>query len=165
MQTVTPTRPQRRDPEIIQIAAAKLAAVIVKEWIDDGTPVEDVAKDLERAMRWDDDGYAIAKKLDGYYDPDARLVDLLDQAGHLIRVAHDEACREWVKTVGAEPPAVGARVTCEAPRCAGVGEIVVNHPDGRSTVCFPDAGHVKQGSGTHGFVLEWEKLTILSENT
>lgn len=41
------------------------------------------------------------------------------------------------------------------------GEITANHPEGKSTVCCEHLGHKKTGTGRQGFVVEWEKLTVI----
>ncbi len=156
MKTLTTPRPKTSDAEIIRKAAEKLAPEVA-EWIGDGTPVEDIIPDLEKAMRWSRDGYKLARELDDY-DPDAQLVEILDSAEHYKSQAKEKACEEWVKSEGLEAPEIGSEVIDSAKPEHGVGIVGRNWPDGRSTVSFATLGHVTEGMGCHGLILEWERL-------
>ena len=167
---VTPTtpRPKRTDTDIITEAARQLAPK-VKAWLRSGiegddTELSDIESDLVKAIRYDDDGYAIARDLDGKYSPDAALVEILDEAGSLKSSALSKAQAEWVKANNLTPPEIGTRVQCVKPhgirKDAGVGTVTRNFDDGKSTVNFPALGHVLSGTGAHGLILEWESFTV-----
>lgn len=161
MNTEKPERPTKRSEVILSRAAKQLAEKIVEEWGDSESTVEQLTRDLLPAIRYEEDGYAIAKKLDGYYTPNAALVEILDETGDIIRRLHQAACEKWVIFNAVEEPPVGSKVTCEKPHCPGIGEIMRNYPDGRSLVCFPEAGHIRNEAGVRGFLLEWEKLVLI----
>lgn len=156
-------RPKKTDDAILTAVAIRLAADFCKEWPSDfpadkesmDVLIEDLRDTLKQAFELD--GYQLAREMDAKgYDPDARMVEILDSADSYVRTAHTAACVAWVKDGGIVPPDVGSRVTCA--ECKGVGQILNNHPDGRSTVCFADMGHSPKGP-TRGRILEWEKLT------
>lgn len=170
---VTPMtpRPKSTDDSIIKEAARQLAPK-VKKWLGaDGadTEIGEIEADLAKAIRYDDDGYEIARDLDGNYSPDAALVEILDEAGSLKHAALSKAATEWVKENSLTAPAIGTRVRCAIGRRevkdAGVGTVIANQPDGKSTVNFPTLGHVTTGCGTHGLILEWESLAIEPSET
>ena len=163
MKTPTTPRPKNHDPEVIRAAAEKFAPQVV-EWCNDESPLEDVTNDLVKAMRFCSDGYKIAKELDHIYSPDARLVEILDSAGMFKSSAREAACEKWVKENEMEAPLIGASVTCSKHSDAGIGVVVRNFKDGRSTVSFSSMGHVLEGKGTHGFILDWETLELVELN-
>lgn len=155
-------RPNKFSPEIIRQTANELARQIKSDWLRDDTPVEDIIKDLEPHLRWDRDGYKLAKSIDGY-DPDAQLVEILDQAAIILDRHHQAALIAWVAQTQSTAPEIGSLVTCDRHKDSGVGEIITNYPDGRSTVCFPLLGHQKTTpsppvSCTRGFLINWEDL-------
>ena len=148
---------------------------MIKQW---NLPAEDrnlTIRDLAEALEYHEDGYELAKELDGPYAPDAALVEILDSASHLISSAHTVACEKWVVESGLKGPDVGTRVvsTKRHYQDAGEGIVVRNNKDGRSTVSFPKLGHVghleeKIRSGKvsqHiGAIIEWESLNVVSED-
>jgi hypothetical protein len=162
--TNTPPRPKRHAPEILEAAAKKLAPDILK-WAQDGNDdeltLEQVVNDLKEILYSPHrNGYQLAKDLEDrfHYDPDAELVEILDNAFYTISISHDEACKKWLEENPVEPPAIGSQVIHTKKPQAGVGTIVSNSPEGRSTVRFPALGHVDKGSGTYGSILPWEEL-------
>lgn len=157
-----PPRPSKSSPAIVEQVALRLAKDIHSGWADGdecGT-VDEIAKDLVKALRFSDyDGYSLAKELDIYYSPDAALVDILDAAGTYAHNAYHEACKNWVSAYGLKGPVPGTYVV--APSCShvsGVGRVIRNWEDGTSTVNFPASGHVVEGAGTRGAVINWELL-------
>lgn len=155
-------RPKKTDDAILTAVATRLAADFYKEWPSDfpadeesmGILIEDLRDTLDQAFELD--GYQLAREMDAKgYDPDAQMVDVLHHAYYYAAEELSKACETWVSEAGIVPPEVGSRVTCA--ECEGVGQILNNHPDGRSTVCFADMGHSPKGP-TRGRILEWEKL-------
>ena len=163
MNTTIPARPKRSDDAVIAAAAKKLAPA-VREWLNDETELKDIEADLAQAMKYDSDGYDIARHLDGQYSPDAALVEILDGAGYAKISASSKAEAEWVKANNLQPPAIGSMVSFTGRygiTAGGVvsGEVTKNHPDGKSTIFCASQGHVREGVGTHGTIIEWERLT------
>lgn len=160
-----PPRPKLRDAAILRAAAAQLAPK-VKEWCggdDTSLALADIEEDLVKAIAFHDDGYDIAKFLDGHsYFPDAALVEILDEAFGLKRAALTEAETAWVTAHNIQPIPLETPVRwSRAPKNAGVGIVTANHPDGKSTVMFKALGHVREGLGVHGHIIEWELLEVV----
>lgn len=157
MKTPLTKRPKSYDETIVKCAAEKLLPEVIGWLGGDGTPEPEVLEDLIKALHYGDDGYEIAKSMDGNYSPNTALVEILDGAGRYKRSALEKACIEWVAAEGLEGPELGANVTHSRYKDA-IGTVMRNWPDGRSTVAFPEFGHVTEGTGCHGFILEWETL-------
>ncbi len=154
-------RPNRSDPVIIAEAAKKLAPRILA-WANEGTAdggwtIENIELDLGRAIRFESDGFQLAKELDSRgYEGDEELVEILSGAFWAKDAAHKAALKAWLPNSGLVEPALESRVTHKS--CVGVGVVTRNSDDGTSVVCFPDMGHVRAGNGTQGRVLPWEEL-------
>lgn len=152
-------RPKLSD-DAVRDAVVEALLESVMQWREieicgDAEEKEEVVADLKKALGWDYDGYQIAKNLDGRgWDPDAALVDILDNAGGAARKAHGDLCRAWVAAEKREGPAVGAAVVVQNK----AGVVVRNEPDGRSLVRVPELGHVAEGRGCHGVFVPWEEL-------
>jgi hypothetical protein len=110
-QTAVPKRPQRRDKNIIAIAASLLAPAII-EWVEseDGPQPEEEKKAIEsqlatamdRAIYLD--GYELAQQLERLgWDPDAALVAELDSANSQVSSAVNKATEDWVKAYNVQP--------------------------------------------------------------
>jgi hypothetical protein len=165
MNPTIPTRPKYSDPAIIEAVAHRLAPC-VHQWNPSDSDEEDIGADLIKLLQGthDYDGYKLARELEQYqhYDSDAMLVDILDSTSHLFHEELAKASKAWVEEhLPPEPPA-GARVYQKGmEEKNGIGIVTRNYPDGRSTVNFAQLGHITEGTGTHGLVLEWEKLEML----
>lgn len=127
----------------------------------DDTELSVIEADLAKAMRWNDDGYEMAKALDGNYMPDAAFVEVLDETSGLKGAALRSAEADWVKANSIQPIPLETKVTWSRKPEAGIGVVTHNHPDGKSTVAFASLGHVREGTGRHGFVVAWEELTVV----
>jgi hypothetical protein len=163
-----PPRPDEYDPA----AARKVAAELLpdfKIWLeknqepDVSIPDEQLLQDLIDAIHRRDDGFSIAQRLHELgYDSDARLVDIVDAAGHLRHRIGLDLYRKWVKENSIRSPfKVGDRVIVRRRGSEGklTGEITnVDHELGRSTVFCEKEGHVRSGVGIHGVLVLWENL-------
>ena len=168
-------RPNRKSDQIVKQVAEKLADDMIKNWSLPAENRDMAISDLSEALQYHEDGYELARELDGNYDPDAALVDILDQASHLLYSAHADECEKWIVDAGKSGPEVGARVTTNKRQYeeAGEGIVVSNRKDGRSTVSFPKLGHVGhlgkdaarsgKSSQTMGAIIEWEDLNIIKD--
>ena len=160
MENTALKRPTLHDPEVIAAAARKLAPA-VKQWAENSAvTLAEIEADLREAIKLDDDGYAIARELDGQYDPDARLVDILDQAYAAKSDALRALERDWVQANQLQPIPLETKVRWKKKPAAGLGIVVGSYPEGKSTVMFPSLGHVRKGVGCHGYIANWEELTI-----
>lgn len=163
--TETPKRPVKHD-DAVSRAAAKEIAPQVKEWLnDEDTSLDTIESDLVKALKYNSNGYEIAKSLDSHngYSPDAELVEILEGCSYAKSKAHDKLCREWVTANGIKELPMQTRVTWSRKPEAGVGVVTKNYPEGKSTVSFAALGHVADGQmGCHGYVVEWEQLTVVA---
>lgn len=160
MEKIIIPRPTIHDEEIVKKAAEKLANK-VSEWLKDDLTVEEAIEDIYKAIRFNDDGYAIARNLETQgWSPDMELVEILDNASCYILNTLKKAEEIWVKESGLQPFPIESLVKWTRKPAYGVGIVISNHSDGKSTVMFESQGHVRQGTGTHGFVIEWEALVL-----
>jgi hypothetical protein len=153
-------RPNPHSKEIGQAAAKKLAPAVA-EWFQDGTTPAEIEEDLAKVLNSHSDGYAAAKALDDRcgYSPDARLVEILDDISSLQRAECERLEREWVKEQGLTGPSIGSKVIFNKDGKPVEGEVVSNVDTGRSLLFCASLGHVRDGVGTHGTYIVWEKLT------
>jgi hypothetical protein len=155
-------RPSRHSEYVIKAVAAELLKD-VRSWIDDPTVTDQsIVQDLENALKWSDvDGYEVAKRLDDKgWSPDSDLVERLESAVYLFHKYHRKQEVDWVKLNGTQAPEIGNMVTFKDYTGKEVaGEVMRNEPDGKSVIHCPLLGHVKEGMGTHGLYVEWERLT------
>ena len=159
--STTPDRRPSAHSDAINQAVAKRLAPKVLSWLNEpGVTVEEVQKDLEQTLDFQHDGYALARDLERQagYDPDAALVEILDEVSTLRHSLLNEATAAWVKSRGLQEPAVGSSVKFDHRGYAYTGIVKENLPNGKSVVYCPGLGHVQQGTGTHGIHLDWENL-------
>lgn len=107
------------------------------------------------------DGYQLAKILDRKgYDPDSRLVEILENAYSLLQDAHTRAVKEWVKGWNVQVPwQVGQTVQIKHKGKTVDGEVVAIRADEATcTVLCPSLGHVRKGLGTNGLIINSEDV-------
>lgn len=152
------SRPTGRDESVIR-KAAELSLPEFKRWANEASGSDEVMlNDLLACIRWGHDGYARAKRIEIYgYEPDAELVEILDSID--VWRAEREAVAKWVKEFDVKAPfPIGALVVI----AGGSGEIMAHdEAQGTSTVFVEAMGHVREGNGTHGLIVAWEKLKAL----
>jgi hypothetical protein len=157
-----PKRPDRFSDSVAKRAAESLCKE-VRQWLgDDAGSNEEIVADLVHAMRYVcDDGYEISRRLEGRgYSPDSELVDILDSAGHHKYLAHKEDVKEWVlaNDLKLDLP-LGTRVSVEMGGKTHIGEIRDRYEDTvQYSVFIAELGHVREGAGTHGVILGFEKV-------
>lgn len=147
-----PGRPRRYAREFVR-AAAEALAPDVAEWADDSDH-QKIALDLFEAMTSiiGFDGFDIAKRLaDNGWEPDAELVEILEQAESEIDSAYRKGVSQWIKLYNITPLfKIGDVVAFngrDASRSAADGEIVtgtickVDAEQGSYTVNIPAFGH------------------------
>jgi hypothetical protein len=112
-------RPSRSHPAIRARAIDRMVKDVMKYLRDDGdkdATEEDIARQLEDAFCYREDGYHAARELDDQHgwSPDAELVEVLDSFSHYMYSAHDDAIKAWVKEYDIKAPlAVGTLVEAE----------------------------------------------------
>lgn len=171
LKTTVP-RPKRNDPDVILAAARGLAPALLNWSNQGGSSFVAQGEELERTVteladilkyRYNDDGYSLAKNLEhNGWDADSELVEIMDEAAYTVRQAWDKACQKWVADNKLKGPAIGAEVTWLRHPDYGVGKVRSDHADGRSTVAFASQGHVTEGVGCHGNIIEWEELELVN---
>jgi hypothetical protein len=166
MTTTIAARPADDTPEIIAYAANELASTLIRCGDFKEEDREDIVKDLSEMI--DDcpyeDGYEMGKWLEDnkYWKVHMSILESLDLAGCYVSDAHLDAVKKWVIENGIKPErAVGDRVMIHEgwKRTPVEGFIATVHEEtARYTVRCPSLGHVEKGEGTHGFIIDYEKV-------
>ena len=97
-------RPKQYAKEVLQEAASRLLPDVIR-WIKanasepSAEETAEILDQLAQAIRYEDDGYKIARNLEniGLWDVDASLVEILDNAGWHKIAARETAVKTWVK--------------------------------------------------------------------
>lgn len=152
------SRPKITDPAVEALAVAQLNAAFRKDYPE----MEDAEDDFRGLLQFHrhGDGYELAKALDAQgWDVDFDLCEWLE---HKFSVIVDNALREHVKAWAKSqsfPYAIGDAVQFTRAGKPGHGEIVEVHlTDAKATIYCPHLGHVREGVGTHGFIVPWENI-------
>lgn len=127
---------------------------------------DDARKLLERYSTYDD-GYDMARFLENHcgYEPNASLVDVLE--GIWVKRAHAyaEVVAQWVREEGIVMPEsyMNQKVRFKLGEGIAEGEIVKFYPDMAKVLIYcPEQGHVRDGRGVQGCVVNWEAVEELS---
>jgi len=153
-------RPKLNDDAVIALVSNELSTDVA-DWVGSQENLKEIRHDLTRALKFSSlDGYDLAKRLD-YYDPDTELVNILDDADSMMYSAYNIICRKWVSDNGLVGPEIGTIVDCILKNIKG--EVVNNYDYGQSSVFCESLGHVREGLGTHGVVVNWEDLTEVAK--
>lgn len=94
------------------------------------------------------------------YEPDSQLVELLDNAYWLHHKAHEKAIREWVKGWNIKvpwSPEQNVRIKHKGQLISGV-VAEIQSDKATCTVRCPQLGHVRDGEGSHGFIINSEDI-------
>lgn len=163
-----PPRPSYLSAEVCTLTTERVAPKII-QWVcqESGTPssqeLEAIEADIFSAIECDDDAYQIAKNLEhAGWDPDAELVDLLDDVAYQRHLAHKEIVQlNWILAHGVTAKfAVGDQVSFTFKGKKETGEIIRIYPDtAQYTIHCPQHGHIKKGAGTHGHIINFEECT------
>lgn len=161
-------RPTVRDKDIIKLVSLEIAKQIYKGVVagDMEEAGEDIAKVLLRHPL--DDGYQLAKRLEdecGWFRVDFDIAETLDSAGGMLLSKVREATKVWVERNAIKPKRkVGDIVGIVQRGINYSGEIVrVDEEQADYTVMVPECGHVREGLGTHGFVVHYEDIHELAD--
>lgn len=110
-------RPRENDPRIRALAAADVAARLVKECPEDfpADEAEELAKDIADAIRSHRDGYEVARELEEFHSwdrLDMEIAQILDGAFSALYEHAERAAKEWVQASGWQPAlSIGSRAT------------------------------------------------------
>lgn len=137
-----PKRPTLRDAAVLD-RAVEVMWPRVQAW-DGHDPNRDEKSALRKALRWNTDGFKIARDLDAWC-PDAALVEILDSAGEELRFAVREEAKAWVAANGlATPICIGARVAFERGGNRITGTVTVRDAASAEYLVFCESlGHVR----------------------
>lgn len=156
-------RPSIRDQEIIKSVARELAVEILKDQCN-----EDAVSSLVSVLQRNPggDGYQLAKYLDDDHgwDVDVDTVEILDSAYSSLHVAARKLTAEWVERNAIKPKRkIGDIVGIVQRGINYTGEIVkIDEPQATYTVMSAQCGHVREGLGTHGFIVNYEDIHELA---
>lgn len=153
--------------EIVKRIVVERIMPEILAWLDEESEPdrEALAGDLMKVVSGWDDGFEIAKKLERrfHWDGNSSLVDILD--GLDFYGAHGAALIRWIEENGIVPRLeVGAQVKVHRTDAAiHDGEIrAIDAKRGTYTVMIPALGHVREGLGTHGSILDWDEVEALN---
>lgn len=165
-----PPRPSYLSEEVNSLTTERVVPKII-QWVcqEGGTPsaqeLEAIKAEIFSAIEYDDDAYQIAKNLEYVgWDPDADLVNLLDDVAHQRYLAHKEIVYcSWILAYGVTAKfALGDQVSFTFKGKKETGEIIKIYPDtAQYTIHCPQHGHVKKGAGTHGHIINFEECTTI----
>lgn len=151
-------RPKQNDPEVIEYAVSAILPEVML-WLANGgdsSKESEVRGDLGEVLRFSSDGYELCRQLEKHsgWVCNRELVDILDGAD--LWSAHREFERRWVSAYRVFPAlAIDAQITFRG-RPAEISE--VDLAEGKYTVFCSAFGHVRNGLGTHGEIVPWEKI-------
>lgn len=150
-------RPKLTDDYIAKAAAEDLLPELM-EWANAGESercryLDDAVKVMKDANFRN--AYELARDLERYgYEPDARLVEILDGAYSLLSSRHHRAVKEWVKGWKIRVPwPLGQMVRIKSRGKHMVGEITDIRPD--EALCIVSVAEMGQVKGS-GFVINSE---------
>lgn len=152
-------RPGRRSQDCLIRVATALKADL-ETWtggsISDSY-LEELAKILGLSHSWD--AYALAKEMErAGYAPDENLVDILEGISGLAFEAQRLLAAEWVRTSNLKPAFhLGQTVRFQRHQRFYLGEITnINLKEASYTIFVESEGHVREGMGCHGWILNFE---------
>lgn len=155
-------RPKESDPDVIQAAARALAERLRSEFSAEDFPSPDTETELAGVIGRQHDGYDIAKHLERSHgwNIDAATVEILDEADYAISSAQRQMEARWVELAKPTPSlAIGARVRHRIRwEDHDVEVTAIDAKQGKYTVLVEALGHVREGVGTHGFIVNWEEV-------
>lgn len=162
---MTVKRPNYNSKEVGKLAAEMLLPEVIQWLKDDGDDRAEEERDqildnLIDSMEYESDGFRIAEQLKSnhYWEPDARLVDILD--GNHKYDAHKDLVRKWVKENDIKPGLnLESKVTVNVKGKTVNGVIVrIDYDTAQYTVFCESLGHVREGVGTHGVIFPYEEV-------
>lgn len=170
--TMTTARPTHRDPAILAAVALKVLEAMPAGTITERNR-EGAIADITRALRSEApafDEYRLTKQLEECgWDCDRGIMDAFEVASGEAFQCVREATKQWVTANSIKPRlAVGAQVKLMVRARSFAkeefeGEIVaVDADQANYTVMIPALGHVREGSGTHGIIIQFEELHPLA---
>jgi len=158
-------RPSRNDDCVKQKAAEEMAPTVMNWAEEDVThtnypnALKECVADIKNVLACDLDGYGLCRALEEKgYSPDDDLVEIMGDAFWVLNRCVTTATKEWLACQPQIAPPLESVVTAvDGDPIEGV--VAKNYDDGKSLVCIPSKGHVRDGMGTNGAIYAWERLT------
>ena len=155
-------RPKRNNEEIMSETAKVIAKKVLSWTRQDYFTEEDVIDALCKVLPFSDDGYELAKEMeDEGFDADSELVSIMEGASWELDRQHRKAVKQWVKDNDIRPKLkegdeihIQVRQRDRTKYDAIIAE--VREETAEYMVAVPDLGHIKEGLGTHGYILRYE---------
>lgn len=168
----TTTRPSAQDAEILTAVAQNILRAMPKGTIVEGEE-DDAIADIIRALREEApelDEYRLTRRLEEYgWSCDMAIVGAFEIASGDVWQSVREATRIWIRSNGIKPRlTIGAQVKVMARSTTRTkqefdGEVVAVDADhGTYTVMISALGHVREGAGIHGIIVNFEDLHALA---
>lgn len=152
-------RPGRRSKDCLLRVAAALKAEL-ENWTGEpmsNSNMEKLAEMLGHSHSWD--AYGLAKEMEHVgYSSDETLVGILEGvSGHAFE-AQRTLAKEWVRTLNLKPAFhLGQTVRFQRHKRFYLGEITnINLKEASYTIFVESEGHVREGTGCHGWILNFE---------
>ncbi len=151
------TRPSPRDEDVISLALDKLTPRVIS-WLNEPNPdIPGIRADLAANINARN-GYEFARDLERRHwsGIDCRLVEILDGADWDVSDAVNQLTEKWIEGYRVFPAnSIGANVKWREHS----GEITaIDLKRGKYTMFCPGSAHVREGMGTHGFIVPWEEI-------
>lgn len=152
-------RPKLSDGYIAKAAAEDLLPELM-EWAEAGESERaNYLADATEVMKhaWLQNGYQLARDLERKgYDPDARLVEILDGATSLLSNRHHRAVKDWVKGWNVTVPwSIGQMAKVKARGKEYIGEVTaIREDEATCIVTVAELGHERGW----GFVINSEDI-------
>jgi len=168
-----PPRPSCFDKKVTNVVVDRIFPEIM-DWMREfkyspsHSEIDSIKEELFLVIQHNNDSYEIVKNLeDKGWDADRRLLDVLDSVPHYRHEAHKKIVhQDWVLKHGVVPKfSVGDMVSFAFKGKQETGEITRVHPEeAQYTIYCTQHGHVRQGSGTHGHIIDFERCEFSKEN-
>lgn len=168
-----PPRPSYLDKDVTDAVVERILPEIIG-WMYESkhspiqSEIDTIKTDLFSAIQYDDDSYDITKNLEGDgWSVDRELVDILDSVPYYRHEAHKKIVHQnWVLKHGVVPKfSVGSMVCFLLKGKQETGEITRIHPEeAQYTIYCTQHGHVRVGTGTNGYLIDFEVCKSPREN-
>jgi len=152
----------------MRMELAKVFGQQLYDWTNKDTPLEKCIADCEEIFLYHsgNDGYDLAKEFDYRgYNPDAQLVEILEDVWGTKMSMLREAVKQWVKEDDIQPPyEVGTNMLWKYGHKMVEGVITGTHPEtAQYQVAIPSEGMTVEGG--RKAVLNYEDATPINQPT
>lgn len=169
------TRPSHRDHAILTAVAHKILLAMPAGTVTEGDE-ESAITDICKALRNEAPGfdeYRLTRHLENCgWSCDRTIMDAFEVASGEVSQLVREATRLWVRSNSIKPRlTIGEQVKVMTRSTSRIkqefdGEVVTVDADHATyTVMIPALGHVREGTGTHGVIVNFEELHPLATPT